>query len=130
MIVGGASVCGRDYYVLRNSWGPNSCESSRDGFDPGSKKQKIAAVELALELDKCSKAAQQEADRLHPAAGDEARRSREAFLSKRESECRSTYSSSRARQLEVPYFCDGDGNFIVRKDHFKKGAYAATWIDN
>ncbi|NDD91899.1 hypothetical protein EBZ37_07425 [bacterium] len=110
VIIGSAKVCGKDYYILRNSWGKLACQGSRNRFTQknvwgGESEETTRAIELLKQ---------------------EEGRCRES----NDPTCYTKVWARRAKVVDVPYFCDGDGNYVIRKDYLARGIYGATRITN
>ncbi|NDD90923.1 hypothetical protein EBZ37_02395 [bacterium] len=111
VISGKLKVCGKEYFVLRNSWGKGACSHTRANFINPDRVSELRELDLALAKTNYSEA---EGERIEKSK----ERSHSSLIRKR------------ARVAEVPYFCDADGNYIVRKDYLQKGIYTATRIQS
>ncbi|MBU6376156.1 MAG: hypothetical protein KGQ59_09190 [Bdellovibrionales bacterium] len=111
VITGKLKVCGKDYFVLRNSWGQSACKKTRAGFQNVQKADKLQSLDRSIAQN----------DSIEPQ--DE----RQEQLSLRK---HSDLIRKRARLAEVPYFCDDQGNYIVQREYLQKGIYTATRIQS
>ena len=128
VITGKTSICGEDYYILRNSWGEGACESNMRSFQSSQEEDPT----FRADFDACVQATDEAWDRDYPACGDD-EACKERVNDAQEvawSACANEFSSKRNERIKMPYFCDGDGNYIISKDHLKTGAYEANYISN
>ncbi|MBU6375105.1 MAG: hypothetical protein KGQ59_03845 [Bdellovibrionales bacterium] len=110
VIIGSAKVCGKDYYVLRNSYGKDQCNNQRNQFTQkgafGEQGEELTQDLLKLDQEKKQCEAEQSA------------------------ECYERVSLRRAQRVDVPYFCDSEGNYVIRKEYMARGVFRSTWISN
>lgn len=127
VITGKATVCGEDYYILRNSWGEGACESSVRGF----KSSKEEDPSFRDEFKACEKRVDDEYYRDFPNCEDEECKDRVTEKMDNDWEaCLADFNAKKNERVQMPFFCDGDGNYIISREHLKTGAYEANYITN
>jgi hypothetical protein len=134
VLVGKMNVCGEEHYILRNSWGQDSCERNQRHFQsteitPEESQQvrrdeSVCRVEresfLNIESPKCP-------------GGEAGLSCREELLNESNmfyGSCMRTIAAEKYEKQNHQYFCDDDGNFIVSKDYLKSATYSVDFISN
>lgn len=131
VIIGSLNICGNKHYILRNSWGEQSCQTKRAQFQAPADEQTLidqnyaSCEQQAREIIE-SKYGDYKCQQLRsPMSNDE--QSINACFSDRielRSQCSSQANSQ--RQKLAPFTCDDRGNFIVTKEQLAKGLYGVT----
>ncbi len=129
-IIGSMNICGEKYYTLRNSWGKKSCQLNQREYWP-----QEDVVDIDQEMEEKYKACinpwqQAASSRFEKCTTDECKIESKRFLSDQIEACRRVAYTNRDKLINHPYFCDKDGNWIISKEHLKKGVYRATAITN
>jgi len=129
-IVGSMNLCGEPFYVLRNTWGKYACKEKNRNYRSSKKRRKLRKQILNKKWD-CIDRTRAEVDNQFPICeNDLCLEQANALDSKLNAECDKIHMDEVNRKLEHPFFCDSNGNFIIKKSHLKKAVHRATTITN
>lgn len=130
-IIGDMKLCDEEYYILRNTWGKESCENKLSSFlsakvkdqDKASiDKQFFVCIEnakkISLEKFLCNKiTVQKEKNKCIENVSKE--------ISIESEKCQQSFLRSASNIIDPNFYCDENGNYIVKKSLIKQttGAY-------
>ena len=124
-IVGSMSVCGEPYYMLRNSYGKKSCSIDMEYFAPSQSSQS------KIKLNDCYDEVEKGAYSLYPECTIiKCIENRIAAYQEWRNDCDGKYKKKYLEEVNHPFFCDPDGNYIVSGKHLQKGVFSAEFIRN
>lgn len=129
-IIGNINVCGEPYYILRNSWGKEACQKNAKEFIPSADKANLANS-YTFQQGMCKSLANDNHDEMLLQCKDDACIVKaHAKLSMDLNNCSRKFEIEVAKATSHPYFCDDDGNYLIKKTYLTKGIYEATSITN
>lgn len=133
VITGSMKICGVPYYRLRNSWGKEACNSRQSSFSVlATHDLRINELKLELAIATCLTEVEGAAfDKFGECEGDgKCLEAREKFVSENSLKCSEGYDEKKRDAVGNQYFCDTNGDFIIKRSYFKRGVYRADAINN
>ncbi|MBU6376785.1 MAG: hypothetical protein KGQ59_12360, partial [Bdellovibrionales bacterium] len=127
VILGDMKVCGEEYYILRNSWGSRMCKTDRADFDRAFSNQ--AASEAFVKSLSDLEDQKARCDQITEGF-DKKGWSTESRYESLKKACMEAVITERARRVNVPFFCDEQDNYVIRKDYLKRGIFGATVLSD
>lgn len=134
VIVGKMKVCGEEHYIVRNSWGQDSCKTHQQYFQSTEFSMDEMVESMRAEsVCRVERDDFQNAEYPKCAGGEAGMTCREEIL--RESEmfyraCMTRIAVPKYEKQNHQFFCDKQGNFIVSKGYLKSATYSMDYISN
>lgn len=126
-IIGSAKLCGEEAYILRNTYGVESCKNFQGKY----LKKAQNNLPINMEFATCLVDTQEKSAKKYPNCSDNKCLSAKGNFEKELLDtCYAIRDKYQSENIELPYACDSKGNFIIPKTKFKKGVYLANYIDN
>ncbi len=123
VIVGDGKICGEDFYILRNSWGKDACKDGQDTLQ--STRDSVQKTKKNCELQ-----AKNEAEfKFKNCKGNHCVKEKLKEKKRYYAECiESAGIVDMTFPKHLPYFCDEQGNYYIKKNYFKKYIYESATI--
>ncbi len=126
-IVGTAKLCGEDSYILRNTYGAESCKN----FQARYLKKAQEKLPVNMEFATCILDYQEKSAKKFSNCNDNKCLSTKGNFEKEQLDsCLAIRDKFYSENIKLPYACDEKGNFIIPKTNLKNGVYLANYIDN
>ena len=130
-IIGSMELCGEMYYIIRNSWGEQSCTNQMYIFEYSSTAKTKRYQNIVSDLSSCYVSVMQEGNILYPSCMTVRCFEEEAqSLKEWRNICDEKYSYTNYQEYDPPFFCDPDGHHIVKEEYLKKEIHSAIFIAN
>lgn len=132
VITGSIDICGKNYYVLRNSWGKESCKAYQIEFEYQLSKNETYK-NSTTKRQTCQIKAAQELARGKMVCKEQDMLCLNKFVdlySTAMDQCRDVFALETKDIPPSSLYCNAEGDFIIAKDHFLKGSFGAVTIEN
>lgn len=134
-VVGKLNVCGEPHYIIRNSWGQDSCKNKQRNF-----RSTNFSNEEKSTYSRDSSVCRVEAERIYnqnittcPPTGQQGLDCRAEVLNAQSAflqTCVESLDTKKYEDQNHQFFCDDQGNFIVSKDYLKGAVYGVYQVTN